>query len=318
LDYLDRAATAGCKICRYLRSDLVQANRNYRLVPESDELVACVTYELDWAGGRLFVRFHYQSERYLAGNIPPQHNHNGLPYVTCYVSYRRDRPQSYTKYLQEAAQDLEREPWNVRRDDGLGLKDDIPSNTGHPGVAQLAKMWLESCRNLHSRCEKVYPMRNPKWYPRRLLLTSDENGSIRLLDTAKTPPKGPYATLSHSWGKDPAFCKLTDANLEDYQKNLPLSLLPRSFLDAVTTCSRIGLEYLWVDSLCIIQEGQGSEDDWRLQSKEMHAVYLNCALNIAIDHAGNPHVGVFRTRSSDNLQQCSVLSRHLDRIMAGF
>ena len=194
---------------------------------------------------------------------------------------------------------------------------DIPSNTGHPAVAQLAKTWLESCRNIHARCEKVYPNRNPKWYPRRLL-TSDENGSIRLLDTAKTPPKGPYATLSHCWGKDPAFCKLTATNLEDYQKNLPFSLLPRSFLDAVTTCSRIGLEYLWIDSLCIIQEGPGSDDDWRLQSKEINAVYLNCALNIAIDHAGNPHVGAFRTRSSDNLQPCSVLSRHLDAIMEGF
>jgi hypothetical protein len=50
----------------------------------------------------------------------------------------------------------------------------------------------------------------------------------------------------------------------------------------------------------------------------MNAVYLNCALNIAIDHAGNPHVGAFSTRSSDNLQPCSVLSRHLDRIMAEF
>jgi hypothetical protein len=50
----------------------------------------------------------------------------------------------------------------------------------------------------------------------------------------------------------------------------------------------------------------------------MNAVYLNCALNIAIDHAGNPHVGAFRTRSSDNLQPCSVLSRHLDAIMEGF
>jgi hypothetical protein len=47
---------------------------------------------------------------------------------------------------------------------------------------------------------------------------------------------------------------------------IPLSSLPKTFLDAIVVTKALGLRYLWIDSLCIIQD---DEDDWLAESKTM-------------------------------------------------
>ena len=54
--------------------------------------------------------------------------------------------------------------------------------------------------------------------------------------------------------------------------------------------SRLGFEYLWIDSVCIIQD---SEDDWRQEAAQMADVYANAFLTIAATHAKDGSSGLF-------------------------
>lgn len=66
--------------------------------------------------------------------------------------------------------------------------------------------------------------------------------------------------------------------------------LPRTFQDAVITTRAIGIQYLWIDSLCIIQDDLG---DWRQESSKMAEVYTNAWLTIAASYARDSTEGLF-------------------------
>jgi hypothetical protein len=153
----------------------------------------------------------------------------------------------------------------------------------------------------------VYEFRKTSWYPKRLVQVGDCNHLPRLIIPEEMDGMvGNYATLSHCWGESPDFLTLTSANLDTFMQEIPLEKLATSFQDAILTCQRLKIPYLWVDCLCILQDGEGSHADWLLHSRIMHEVYVNCELNIAIAASKNPHEGAFRTRNTNFLQDCYV------------
>jgi hypothetical protein len=87
-----------------------------------------------------------------------------------------------------------------------------------------------------------------------------------------------YATLSHRWGSDSVLC-LTTSNMEAFKMGLALSTLSPTFQYAVATTKDLGIRYLWIDSLCIVQD---SMEDWRSESGLMSSVYGHSMLTIAI------------------------------------
>ncbi|KAH8654616.1 heterokaryon incompatibility, partial [Tricladium varicosporioides] len=86
-----------------------------------------------------------------------------------------------------------------------------------------------------------------------------------------------YLTLSHCWGGGNNF-KLQAGNLKHLKSEIPLDQLPRTFRDAMVITKVLGYRYLWIDSLCIIQD---SEEDWAQEAGRMAQVYGNAILNLA-------------------------------------
>jgi hypothetical protein len=125
--------------------------------------------------------------------------------------------------------------------------------------------------------------------PTRVLHVGDERQEPHLYETRKE--KAQYAALSHCWG-DLQGVRLTTTRkvLEDRKKSIPIDTLPKSFFDAVLLTRALGIEYLWIDSLCIIQD---DEDDWARESAHMAEVYQNAALTISADGAANGSQGLF-------------------------
>ncbi|KAF2243629.1 heterokaryon incompatibility, partial [Trematosphaeria pertusa] len=74
-------------------------------------------------------------------------------------------------------------------------------------------------------------------------------------------PEEPYAILRHCWGANPKFLTLTSTNMVEPRQGIKVSLLPRNFQDAISICKQLRLPYIWIDSLCIVQSGEGSEED---------------------------------------------------------
>jgi hypothetical protein len=105
----------------------------------------------------------------------------------------------------------------------------------------------------------------------------------------ETFPK--YATLSYCWGRED-FIKLTPDNLDSFLNIIPHEDLPKTLKDGIYIARRLGLEYVWIDALCIIQ-GQDRNDDWQVESGRMRFVYGSAHVNIAASSATNVYEGCF-------------------------
>jgi hypothetical protein len=84
---------------------------------------------------------------------------------------------------------------------------------------------------------------------------------------------------------------------------IPMTILPQTFRDAISITRRLGVQYLWIDSLCIIQD---SEEDWERESSMMGSVYQNGMCNIGATAASNGTVGCFSERDPLLAQPCRV------------
>jgi hypothetical protein len=165
-------------------------------------------------------------------------------------------------------------------------------------VFSLARDWLKQCQTCHSECQNVSRVKN--FVPTRLLDISTGLGgtitSIRLRVTSTTSgndQKMEYLALSHCWGKE----KTTTLKISTFaasQTSIPLSSLPKNFLDAAIITIKLGFKYLWIDSLCIIQD---SPLDKARELPTMGSVYGHAVLTIAALGAENSHGGCFTTRN---------------------
>ncbi|KAK8859223.1 heterokaryon incompatibility protein-domain-containing protein [Apiospora arundinis] len=115
---------------------------------------------------------------------------------------------------------------------------------------------------------------------------------IKLIVCELNPPVSPYATLSHCWGKANIF-KCDTANLEAMQKEIRYDELPLTFQHAMTTVRNLGIRYIWIDSLCIIQN---SKDDWLKEAATMGDVYQRALLNLAATHGKDSNAGLFSSQ----------------------
>ncbi|OAL56018.1 HET-domain-containing protein [Pyrenochaeta sp. DS3sAY3a] len=170
------------------------------------------------------------------------------------------------------------------------------SPTTDPGTDRnhQTRLWIENCDTSHTDCMKLKKAtpRSQHFVPTRLLDISGAPGTpIRILETSSTPIQGPYCTLSHCWGK-PDFQQLRDNNRERFMKEgVPWALFTQNFKDAIEIARALDVGYIWIDSLCIIQQ---SEADWTRESSRMHLVYRNSYCNIAIADSKDSAGGAFR------------------------
>ncbi|PVH88185.1 HET-domain-containing protein, partial [Cadophora sp. DSE1049] len=104
-------------------------------------------------------------------------------------------------------------------------------------------------------------------------------------------------SLSHCWGLEQIITTTTNT-LQERKVGIKLSDLSKTFRHAVEITRGLGIRYLWIDSLCIIQDDM---KDWEVESAKMADVYMNSQLNIAATHSSSGKGGCFAERwSLDN------------------
>jgi len=113
---------------------------------------------------------------------------------------------------------------------------------------------------------------------------------VRLVERAQVADGDSYATLSHRWGGTNPIV-LTTGNLDSFGREIPMSSLSRAFRDCFRAALEIGVRYVWIDSLCIVQHGDEGAD-WLRESVTMDQVYSNAFCNISADWATEDH-GLF-------------------------
>lgn len=305
VDDLVKAAQLGCKICIYenkIRQDLsIGVGRH--AAPE--KLLLFYQFGFTFSRHDNVTVLHFKFKVHSEGN--PAHLDfigENMFHIHIHTSEIIPIPSNYRSMLKSAKKDLKTKPWHVRRE--VFHTREIQSNTGSEASMKVAEGWLRQCRENHKSCQNVYGDRRSGWYPKRLVAVGDNDNEICLAVPAEEKAIGVYAALSHCWGKDPSFLTLTSDNYEEFRNNIPVAEVPKSFRDAIYACRRLGIKYIWIDSLCIKQSGKGSETDWLHQAAEMEMIYLNCDLNLTIVHGSNPHDGAFMDRNPDFLQDCQI------------
>jgi hypothetical protein len=87
--------------------------------------------------------------------------------------------------------------------------------------------------------------------------------------------------------------KLGQDNLAHLKSGLSIDELPQTFIDAIKVARTLSIQYLWIDSLCIMQD---SPSDWAKEAAIMSEVYKNSICNIGATVATNSSEGLFRRR----------------------
>jgi hypothetical protein len=171
--------------------------------------------------------------------------------------------------------------------------------TGCEENFELARLWLARCLEKHPACNihtsKSHPL------PTRLLdVNANCSSTLRLIIPGDQT--GQYATLSHVWGKQ-QIVKSTKETISSHLKEIDVSGLSRTFNDAVKIARSLRVRYLWVDSLCIIQN---SVEDWSREAAMMGQYYKNALFTIAAVSSPDGHTGCFLSREPLCLTPCPV------------
>ncbi|KAK5654280.1 hypothetical protein OQA88_7456 [Cercophora sp. LCS_1] len=154
-----------------------------------------------------------------------------------------------------------------------------------PMRIDLAWDWIKVCNTEH-KCRKT----NGSFTPQRLVHIGASQTEIRLVERKELQAHPEYAALSYVWGKAENMYSTKLTNLDEHRRALPFNSLPQTLQDAITLCSALGIHYLWVDALCIIQ-GDLEDRDWKEQCGEMATIYSNAYLTITADDSPESSAG---------------------------
>jgi hypothetical protein len=142
----------------------------------------------------------------------------------------------------------------------------------------LIRKWMNECVLEHSVCQSSIDHRV---LPTRLIYVDSTITSSKMLARIcrgeSLPVQTPYITLSHCWG-DTKFLTTTRTNLSSFELSIPVNSLSRTFQDALFATVKLGFQYIWIDSLCILQD---DPEDWKQESRSMYRVYKNSSCNIS-------------------------------------
>lgn len=153
-------------------------------------------------------------------------------------------------------------------------------------VVQI-KTWLEECKSSHqSYCGRREGRDKEGNTFRLVFLGGGEQPHARLVDVNTLDLKTEYVTLSHRWNSSTKATETTQTNVANAYQSISLDAYPRHFKEVMSLARRLGFSYIWIDSICIIQDPR---EDWSKQATLMHQIYSNGTLNFALLETFNTH-----------------------------
>lgn len=168
-------------------------------------------------------------------------------------------------------------------------------NTGSDAAVSWAKDKIGNCQVTHSDCKDDVqgalpsrvlsiaptgshdPNNDETWY----------ESAVRLHESAGETSH--YAALSHPWGSSQPL-SLKSENISSFRQAISWDSLPKTFQQAIMFTRKLSISYLWIDSLCIIQD---SKEDWLEQSGKMASIYEHSLVTLAATASHGASSGCF-------------------------
>jgi hypothetical protein len=143
-------------------------------------------------------------------------------------------------------------------------------------------MYSES-RSLLLRAKSRNPFPFLKEDETKLYLSGDLESGVR------------NATLSHCWGSH-KFLTLGRVDPDAFRTRVPAEVPLKTFRDAIEMARFLCIDYLWIDSLCILQN---DPHDWKRESLSMTSLYGGSFVNLAASRAIDGSASCFCNRDTD-------------------
>lgn len=176
----------------------------------------------------------------------------------------------------------------------------LPPAATAESSSEIAITSIQTC-NTHKECSKP----DVAFMPTHLLDVSlsanlsssnsrDMTERLLLVSSNKLAKVESYTALSYCWGMPGQQILTTKEKVTEFmERGIQLSILPKTIQDAVVITRRIGVQYLWVDALCIIQD----DDEQRaLEIAHMAEIYRNAHLTISAASGADVLEGIFGQR----------------------
>lgn len=177
----------------------------------------------------------------------------------------------------------------------------------------MIRSWINHCTTNHETCNvRSHHSLDDRSsdllkFPSRVVDVGLADGStepclvlkedLRILEPDENFDAWRYVALSYCWGSTGSAMVTTSLNLDERRKRIPEADMPQTIKDAVTFARQLGIRYLWVDAICIIQ---GQDDlavaDWEWESARMSEIYGCAFLTIIAARASDVHEGFLGPR----------------------
>lgn len=150
----------------------------------------------------------------------------------------------------------------------------------------LAHKWLHQCFDSNEGCPGAW---QTNIAPRRFIQVDGtiSNPSVRLASTDILDAPIPYAALSYYWGGEQRHI-LSAAVTDTWQLAIPYHDLPQTIKDAIHVTRELGLRYIWVNAICIIQDNLKDKQE---EIEKMSEIYERAYVTIAVARAKSVEEG---------------------------
>jgi len=167
-------------------------------------------------------------------------------------------------------------------------------NTASDQAFQCIKDWIHECSTEHEFCNGIIDRK----FPTRLVNVGLDGGSVRVAEA--NGASGQYVALSHCWGTEQIITS-TKATLPGRMNQIMFEECSETFYQAIQLTRRLKIPYIWIDSLCIVQD---DKEDWAREASKMASYYHNAALTVAATSSSSGNGGLYRP--------------HPDYVLSGF
>jgi len=162
----------------------------------------------------------------------------------------------------------------------------LPPSTHLQHTLSQIQGWLLSCQENHTKCQESTP-----YTPHRLIdIMGEDSSKVKLVEVSSNEHPPQYACLSHCWGKTRSKHTTWQSTIRENLEGIPVSQLPKTFRDAIAIARVLHIRYLWVDSLCIVQD---SASDWAKHVSKMAQIYQHGLLTLAAGASSDDDGGFF-------------------------
>ncbi|KAK9788205.1 putative Heterokaryon incompatibility domain-containing protein [Seiridium cardinale] len=184
--------------------------------------------------------------------------------------------------------------------DRISNRREKPPKTGIETMNKV-KDWIKHCTagHDHARTTRCGPFAGAELPPRVIEVSGDDDASIHVkLVEPESGSHARYVALSYCWG--PAqYNTLTtiEANYHQHCLEIPVAKTAKTLRDAMLVTRQLGLQYLWIDALCIIQDSDSDKD---LQISKMRSIFENAFITIVAAAGENASSGFLEMPTQQN------------------